>query len=162
MMLRFKAIVRLLNRVAAWLAAAALIGLVALITLQVVLRRLFNAPIVFTDEFSGYLLVAITVLGLSYALQHGDHIQVEMGLGRLPPRVLRWFRLGWCTVGLVLTVLLTVQTTGYVLESIRLGSVSIESQVPLAPVQALVPFGFILLSLELVVQFLDALQARPS
>ena len=156
----FRSIVRKLNRGAAALAAAALLAMIALITLQVVLRRLFNSPIEYTDEVSGYLLVAVTLLGVSYAMEKGDHIRVDMGLERLSPPILRGFRIGWCVVGIAFSALLAYETGAYALESARLGSVSIDSQTLLWPIQALLPAGFALLGFELVTQLLDAIAGR--
>ena len=158
----FRKIVRTLNRAAAALAAAALVSMIVLITLQVILRRLFNSPIDYTDEVSGYLLVGVTLLGLAYAMEKGDHIRVDMGLERLPPAVLRWLRIGWCIVGIAFSALLAFETGAYALESARMGSVSIDSQTLVAPIQALLPVGFALLALELVTQLLDAVEGRDS
>lgn len=151
---------RRLNRVAAVLASAALVGMIALITLQVVMRRFFNSPIDYTDEFSGYLLVAVTLFGLSYAMEKGDHIRVDMGLERLPPRLLRWLRVGWHVVGIAFSVLLVLETAKYAIESARLGSVSIDSQTLVWPIQLLLPVGFALLAFELSAQLADALAGR--
>lgn len=148
------------NRVGAALAAVALSALALLITLGVVLRRVFGAPLVFTDEFSAYLLVVVTYLGLGYAMQHGDHIQVEIVVRRLRPRALRWLRVAWSVVGLVFTGLLTVRTAVLALDSLRIGRVSIESQVVLAPIQAIAPVGLALLFVGLAVQLLDAVAGR--
>ncbi|MGE5097144.1 MAG: TRAP transporter small permease [Betaproteobacteria bacterium] len=161
-MAAFQRLVRRLNRGAAVLAAAALLAMIALITLQVILRRLFDSPIDYTDEISGYLLVAVTLLGLSYAMEKGDHIRVDMGIERLPAPVLRGFRIGWCIIGIAFSALLAYETGAYALESARMGSVSIDSQTLLSPIQALLPLGFALLGLELARQLLDALMGRPT
>lgn len=160
MIAEFRGLARKLNRGAAILASAALLGMIGLITLQVILRRFFNSPIAYTDEFSGYLLVAVTLFGLSYAMEKGDHIRVDMGINRLPPAVLRWLRIGWCLVGIGFSVLLAFETGAYAIESARLGSVSIDSQTLTWPIQALLPVGFGLLGLELLTQLFDAVVGR--
>ncbi|MGH8802194.1 MAG: TRAP transporter small permease [Casimicrobiaceae bacterium] len=161
-MARFRSVVRKLNRGAAALAAAALAAMIVLITLQVILRRFFNSPINYTDEVSGYLLVGVTLLGLSYAMEKGDHIRVGMGLERLSPHVLRWFHIAGCVVGIAFSILLTYETGAYALESARMGSVSIDSQTLVAPIQALLPLGVALLGLQLATQLLDAIEGRSS
>ncbi len=157
-----RGVVGKLNGIAAALASAALLGMIGLITLQVVLRRFFDSPIDYTDEVSGYLLVAVTLFGLSYAMEKGDHIRVDMGIERLPPSVLRWFRAGWCIVGIAFSALMAFETAAYAIESARMGSVSIDSQTLLWPVQALLPVGFALLGVQLFVQLLDAIAGRPA
>lgn len=159
---RFLGAVRALNRGAAVLAAAALLAMIALITLQVLLRRFFNSPIDYTDEVSGYLLVAVTLLGLSYAMEKGDHIRVDMGLERLPARALRWLRVVWCVVGIGFSGLLAWETAKYTLDSAQMHSVSIDSQTLVWPIELLLPVGFAMLALELVAQLVAALAGRAS
>jgi TRAP-type C4-dicarboxylate transport system permease small subunit len=158
---RFRNLASRINRGAAALASAALLGMIALITLQVILRKLFNSPIEYTDEVSGYLLVAVTLFGLSYAMEKGDHIRVDMGIDRLPAPVLRWLRVAWCVVGIAFSVLLAYETAAYAMESARLGSVSIDSQTLTWPIQALLPVGFGLLALELLMQLIEAVAGKP-
>jgi TRAP-type C4-dicarboxylate transport system permease small subunit len=45
------------------------------------------------DELSGYLLVAISFLGLSYAWKERGHIRIRVLISRLPIRVAKWIRL---------------------------------------------------------------------
>lgn len=162
MIAEFRGLVRKLNRVAAVLASAALLAMIGLITLQVILRRFFNSPIDYTDEISGYLLVAVTLFGLSYAMEKGDHIRVDMGIERLPASVLRWLRIGWCLVGIAFSALLAFETAGYAIESAHLGSVSIDSQTLQWPIQALLPVGFALLGLELLTQLIDSIAGESA
>jgi TRAP-type C4-dicarboxylate transport system permease small subunit len=158
---RLAAVSAALNRAAAAVAAAALAALILLIVLQVVRRRVLGAPIVYTDEVSGYLLVVLTFLGLGYAMQHGDHIRVEILTGRLAGPALRALRVAWCLVGLAFTGLLAVRTAALALDSARLSAFSIVAQIPLAPIQAVAPAGFLLIFLQLLVQLVDAVRSRP-
>jgi TRAP-type mannitol/chloroaromatic compound transport system permease small subunit len=47
------------------------------------------------------------------------------------------------------------------MESTRLGSVSIDSQTLTWPIQALLPVGFGLLALELLMQLIEAVAGKP-
>jgi TRAP-type C4-dicarboxylate transport system permease small subunit len=154
------ALARTLNRVGALLGCSALAALIALITLQVIRRRLVGMPILITDELAGFLLVAMTSLGLGYAMERGDHIQVTIVTDRLPPSVLRWARVGWVLIGLAYTGLLGFRTTALVLDSIRTGTFAIVSEFSLAPVQALLPLGCALLCLQLLAQLVETF-VRP-
>jgi TRAP-type C4-dicarboxylate transport system permease small subunit len=154
------AVARVLNRTAAVLGCAALAVLIGLITLQVVRRRLLGAPIAAADEVGGFLLVAMTSLGLGYAMERGDHIQVTFLTDRLPAPVLRWVRVGALLVGLGYSALLGLRTAALVLDSLRTGTFAIVSEVPLAPVQALLPVGCVLLGLQLLAQLVETL-VRP-
>ncbi|MBW1716406.1 MAG: TRAP transporter small permease [Deltaproteobacteria bacterium] len=64
--------------------------MVACIIYDVVMRHIFNDPTIWADEFSCYLLVAITFLGAAYTLVIDGHIRVETIVERLPHKVREW------------------------------------------------------------------------
>lgn len=74
----------LLDRVydaAAYLAAACLIGLLAMVLLSIVSRQLhFFVP--GTDAYAGYLMAAAGFLALAHTLKRGEHIRVTLLLAR--------------------------------------------------------------------------------
>lgn len=79
-----------LNRVigaVTWAAAVAGAGVVllmmAVVGYSVVNRYLLGTPITWTDELSGYLVVALVMLGAAEALRRGDHISVDLLTARL-------------------------------------------------------------------------------
>lgn len=68
--------------------AAACMALICLISLgNVVVRYLTNASFAFTEEFSVFLLVAMTLLGASVAFARAEHIRITIVVNRLPPRL---------------------------------------------------------------------------
>ena len=81
----------------AWAGAAAATVLV-LITLvavgySVVKRYVLDTPVTWTDELSGYLVVAIVMLGAAEALRRGDHISVDLLTNRMGRRGQRYVAL---------------------------------------------------------------------
>jgi len=92
---------RLLGRAVAALAGAAmavaaacLLVSLALIGAAVVMRYAFNAAPVWVDEVVGFALVAVVMLAAAQALRHGEHIGVDLLVGRLGPTGRRWAQ-GW-------------------------------------------------------------------
>jgi len=90
---------------AAWLAAAALAALLAMICWDVGLRYLLNEPTSWATEISAYMLVAAATLGTAWTLRQDGHIRVELLLVRLsPPRrrqvelVACWAALGYVAI----------------------------------------------------------------
>jgi TRAP-type C4-dicarboxylate transport system permease small subunit len=66
---------------AAWLAALALIGLLAMVLLSIASRQLgFHVP--GTDAYAGYLMAAAGFLALAHTLKRGEHIRVTLILSR--------------------------------------------------------------------------------
>jgi len=77
----------------AW-TGAAIATLLVLVTLvivgySVVKRYLLGTPVTWTDELSGYLVVAIVMLGAAEALRRGDHISVDLLTSRAGVRIRR-------------------------------------------------------------------------
>jgi len=62
---------------AAWLAALAMIGLLAMVLLSIVGRQFgFNVP--GTDAYAGYLMAGSGFLALAHTLKRGEHIRVTL------------------------------------------------------------------------------------
>jgi TRAP-type C4-dicarboxylate transport system permease small subunit len=70
---------------AAWLAAACMVGLLAMVLLSIVSRELhFMVP--GTDAYAGYLMAAAGFLALAHTLKKGEHIRVTLLLSALKGR----------------------------------------------------------------------------
>ena len=70
---------------AAWLAAIAMIGVLAMVLLSIVSRQMgFNVP--GTDAYAGYAMAAAGFLALAHTLKRNEHIRVTLILGRLAGR----------------------------------------------------------------------------
>lgn len=72
---------------AAWLAALAMIGVLVMVLLSIVSRKVgFHVP--GTDAYAGYSMAAAGFLALAHTLKHNEHIRVTLILGRLKGRAL--------------------------------------------------------------------------
>ncbi|MDP2625826.1 MAG: TRAP transporter small permease [Candidatus Rokubacteria bacterium] len=67
-----------LSDAAGAVAGAATLGLTVMVAAGVVARRVFNAPFLFVEELSGYVVLAIVFLGLAHTLRVGGHVRVEL------------------------------------------------------------------------------------
>jgi len=73
---------------AAWLAAAMMVGLLAMVILSIVSRQLqFHVP--GTDAYAGYLMAGAGFLSLAHTLKRGEHIRVTLLLQALKGRARR-------------------------------------------------------------------------
>jgi TRAP-type C4-dicarboxylate transport system permease small subunit len=67
---------------AAWLAALAMVGVLAMVLLSIVSRQLgFLVP--GTDAYAGYAMAAAGFLALAHTFKRNEHIRVTLVLGRL-------------------------------------------------------------------------------
>jgi TRAP-type C4-dicarboxylate transport system permease small subunit len=71
-----------------------------LVVVDVFMRYVMHQPLMVADEFSAYMLVALSFLGFAYTWREGGHVRIEVLVMRLPVRVNEWLRL----VGLLLTL----------------------------------------------------------
>jgi TRAP-type C4-dicarboxylate transport system permease small subunit len=72
---------------AAWLAALAMIGVLAMVLAAIVTRQL-GINFQGTDAYAGYSMAAAGFLALAHTLKHNEHIRVTLLLGRLKGRAL--------------------------------------------------------------------------
>jgi TRAP-type C4-dicarboxylate transport system permease small subunit len=90
--------------------AAAAMAFVCLITFaNVVVRYLTDASFAFTEEFSVFLLVVLTLAGAAGAFVRNRNIRVEFFAALAPLRVQRWLEI----MGLLLTVALFLMVAWY-------------------------------------------------
>ena len=81
---------------------AALIAVTAvIITVNCIARYVFNRPMMFVDEYSCYMLVALVYCGLGATLRAGKHVYVDMFVGKLPARVQRAMSTATLALGVV-------------------------------------------------------------
>ena len=64
----------------------ALVAMMAIVTLDVVLRYFFNDPTVWAGEVASFLTIAVVFLGLGQNLRRDDHIRIDVVTKLLSPR----------------------------------------------------------------------------
>lgn len=105
----------LLSRAIGWLAFAASVVSAALVVLTLAVtgfsvfrRYVLGRPLTWSDELSGFLVVAIVMLGAAEVLRRGDHVSVDVLTERTTGRKRRaldiWSNLSVAIVSAVLFV----------------------------------------------------------
>jgi TRAP-type C4-dicarboxylate transport system permease small subunit len=150
----------LLDRIAylgGWLAGWLVPIMMMLVVVDVFMRYVMNRPLMVSDEFSAYMLVALSFLGLAYTWREKGHVRVEVLVSRFPSRIYGWVRL----LGLILTFIFMIgmdlaayKMIAYALQ-INLRS-STWLMFPLFWPQLTVFIGFVMLTLLLIVDIARA------
>ncbi len=139
----------------AMVAAALLLGMVLIISADVLLR---NVPLVpgmmgldWANQVSESMLMLITMLAAPWLLRRGQHIRVDIVL-RAIPKTAAWYT-EWLAdvLGLACCVLMMVNSWSALMASYRSGSLAIKTLVTpewwsLAPM----PVAFALLAIEML------------
>lgn len=71
-------------------AALAILAVLVLTAINVTGRYLFTAPLRGAEEMTGFLVVAMVMLGAAEAYRRGDHIRIDLLTERLGPKGARW------------------------------------------------------------------------
>jgi TRAP-type C4-dicarboxylate transport system permease small subunit len=144
-----------------WLAGLSLLAMILLVSADVVARWLLNFSFLIADEYSGYLLIAVTFLGAAFSLRSGAFTRMDALYNRTRGKV-RW----------VLDVLLNLVSLAYlaildywlwvfIASSYRSGVTSISiAQTPLYIPRLFMGLGVMLLTLVALLQLL--LLFRPA
>lgn len=89
---------------AAWLAALAMVGLLAMVLLAIASRQL-DFHVAGTDAYAGYLMAAAGFLALAHTFKRGEHIRVTLVLGHVGPRARRALEVWSLAAGTLLAAL---------------------------------------------------------
>ena len=85
----FKRLSDVADRVVTWFVVVLLLGLTAVVTLQIVARVFFEA-FSWTEELSRYLLVWSTFLGASMGFKRGSHVAITFVVDLFSGRFRQW------------------------------------------------------------------------
>lgn len=145
----------ILGYIAGWLVVL----LMVLVLVEVFSRYVLNRPLMVSDEFGSYMLVAISYLAAAYAWKEKGHIRITALVSRLPPRVSSWLRLITLLLALVVAIGLSQSAYSYLQTSFRLGMASGSwLNFPLQGPHMTLMIGFVLLSLILMVEITRAIK----
>ncbi len=78
---------RILSQWLVWIGGALIVASALLVTLEVLLRMIFNISIGGADELSGYAFGVATTFGFAYALHERAHIRVDVLFNLLPNKL---------------------------------------------------------------------------
>lgn len=153
-MRRLAAVIEAVSDAAGLLAGAATLVLTILVTGGVVARRVLNAPLLFVEEVSGYLVLAIVFLGLAYTFKDGGHIRVDVIFGRLTGAARRAAQAACLAVALVWAGFVVAGTARLVEEYYTQGVLSFAYlQTPLWLPGSVMVVGAVLLALQVAAMF---------
>ena len=147
---------------AAWLAALAMIGVLAMVLLSIVSRQLgFHVP--GTDAYAGYSMAAAGFLALAHTLKKNEHIRVTLLLGRLKGRSLRALQMWALSAAVLLAALFAYYSVrlawqSHVLNDISTGNDATRLWIP----QLAMAAGTVVLLIAFIDEWMLELRGRPA
>ncbi len=146
-------------RFAGWLVTLMML----LVFTEVFMRYVVQQPLMVGEEFSAYMLVALSFLGAAYTWKERGHVRITALVSRLPARVASWVRLMTKILVLGFVIMLCEATYGFMNLSFKLRMSSATFfHTPLQGPQMTVAIGFVLLLLVLVVDIVRDIQRLRS
>lgn len=124
--------------------------MIALVATNVLLRYSLSLGTVWSQELEWHLLAALILLGISYSLQRGNNVRVDVFYVNFSPRTQFIVNLVSHALLLVIAALFVKLSLAYVMQSYSIGERSSDpGGIPYRwAVKALIPIGFGLLALQ--------------
>ncbi|MBE2278307.1 MAG: TRAP transporter small permease [Rhodobacteraceae bacterium] len=127
--------------------------MVLLMNVEVFLRYAFNSSTNLSEEYSGYMFAAATVLAFVPALMRGRFLRISALLSAMPMRMRAVVELLVGIISAGFCLVLTTQTWALFQTSLQFGSVSDQfSATPLAYPQAILAPALLALSVAMIVR----------
>jgi TRAP-type mannitol/chloroaromatic compound transport system permease small subunit len=143
-----------IGRAAAWLT----LGIVVLMATNVLLRYSFSLGSVWAQELEWHLLVPLVMVGMTYALNKGEHVRVDVLYSRFGPRGQAAVDLLSALLAVAVALLLVRFALPYVQQSYSIGEISNDpgGLTHRWVLKALIPAGFVLFALQAAAQAVQA------
>jgi TRAP-type mannitol/chloroaromatic compound transport system permease small subunit len=140
----------LVGRAVSWLALAVAI----VMGTNVFLRYGFSASEIWAQELEWHLLVPLTLVGMSYALRHGEHVRVDVLFASFRNRTKHAINALSSVIAMIFSALVIWLSLAFVAQSWAIGE---SSPNPggigaLYLMKAMIPLGFALLFLQSLAQ----------
>lgn len=139
-----------IGRGTAWLC----LGMVVLVAINVILRYLFRIGPVSLQEFEWHLMSPIALIGMSYALRHGDHVRVDIFFERFGRTLQEFIDLVAAIVTVIIAIVIIKLSLGFVYQAYAIGEGSPDpGGLPYRfLLRAFIPLGFALLAVQAFAQ----------
>jgi len=148
-------------RLLAYLGGLAILWLMGLTVVAVVMRYVFNAPILGAQDISELSLVLVVFFALAYCGWTGGHIAVDLIGLVLKPGVLRWTDTLVRAISGLLFVALTWQTVRQGLDAFEFEEASNLVEIPHSPFFLVIASCSAVYALVLFVQAIRAARGIP-
>lgn len=128
--------------------------LVLLVAFNVILRYAFRLGPVALQELEWHLMSPIALVGMSYALRHGDHVRVDIFFDRFSKSLQESIDLAAAIVTVIIAIIVFKLSLGFVDQAYAIGEGSPDpGGLPHRfLLRAFIPLGFALLGLQAVAQ----------
>lgn len=156
-------IIESLTDIGGILSGGLVLLMIITVLFEVFMRYIINKPPMIADEFSGYMLVLISYLGIAYTWKEKGHPRIALLVDRLPINAASWLRLITLILAFVFSLVLLRASCRYLAHSIQLHMASATwLHTPLQGFQMSLVIGFTLLAALLLAHIAKAIMDMTS
>lgn len=139
-----------IGRAVSWLTLV----IVIVMAVNVLLRYAFSIGSVWSQELEWHLLAPVVLVGMTYALNKGEHVRVDVLYARFTPRWKAAIDVVSALLAVVIALLVIRYSIAYVLQSYSIGEISSDpgGLTHRWILKALIPLGFVLFALQSAAQ----------
>lgn len=139
-----------LSRFEEFVLSYSVIIMAALLIVGVFMRNVMNSSLTFSEEVASALLILVSFFGLGYCARKGRHITMSIVFDMVSNKYKKLFMIVISFVSAIATSYITFLAVRYVLTVQSLGRVTPALQIPIYIIYAVVPFGFLLSTIEYI------------
>lgn len=161
-MKQFSGLIAGLSRVLDKIAGLCMVAVMLLVVANVLLRAIFNRPILGTYEYVIFLTAVMIGLALAYCAVQNGHIAVSFLFDRLPLKIQASVEMGMNILSTLFWGLCVWQVGNYANSMAINGVVSPTTQIPIYPFIYFVALGMLALCLVLLVRVMESIQKAYS
>ena len=155
-----ESLIEVVGRVTLWVA----LSMIALVAVNVLLRYAFSFGSVWAQELEWHLLAALILLGMSYALQNGENVRVDLFYARYSAQKKFWVDVVSLLLLLVVSLIFIKLSIAYVAQSWAIGEKSPDpGGIPWRwAIKSMIPLGYSLLAVQCLGRLLHMFLKHPS
>jgi TRAP-type C4-dicarboxylate transport system permease small subunit len=158
------ALLRHIDRLSTWaaaVAAACLLLMAVLMMAEVIARSAFTRSLVFSWEYSGYLMGASFLFGAAYTLRSGGHVRVSLLAEHVPRGIARGLEYFSTLIGIVVSAYILFALCDLSYSSFTRNIVSFTpTQTPLIIPQGILAIGALLLFLQMLARLIRLVRGQ--
>jgi len=133
-------------------SATSIIVLMLLAVIQVVGRKVFNAPIFGYIDWVEQIMVLFAFIGVAYCQREGGHVRMELVITNFRHRLLWLVEVIGIVIVLFIIGILIFTSFDHFLRAYEIGDSTINAELPVWPAKLVIPIAFASLWLRLFLQ----------
>lgn len=137
------------NQIECYIGVIIVIGMLIILTVQVVARYVTGVSFAWIDEVSRYGLVWLAYLAAVYAIYTESHIKVDILLKVWPQKVRKIIKHISTILFFIYAVAVAYYSAMWVLDIYHTGTTSLALHLPMAMIQSIIPLAHILMAIRL-------------